>query len=63
LIVKSRAEVRDRLPLLLCNDEIVWVAGVEISERFKVTASGGAIYEVSMEDSGAADDDHSGLQR
>jgi tRNA(Ile)-lysidine synthetase-like protein len=61
---KIPAEVRDRLPLLLCNDEIVWVAGVEISERFKVTASGGAIYEVSMEDSGAPNhDDHSGLQR
>lgn len=61
---KIPAEVRDRLPLLLCNDEIVWVAGVEISERFKVTASGGAIYEVSMEDSGAPNhDDHSGLRR
>jgi tRNA(Ile)-lysidine synthase len=65
---KIPAELRDRLPLLVWNGEIVWVAGVEISERFKVTAFEGAIYEVSMEDSGAPDhdddhDDHSRLRR
>jgi tRNA(Ile)-lysidine synthase len=43
---KIPAEIRDRLPLLIWNGEIVWVAGVEISERFKVTASEGTIYEV-----------------
>ena len=35
---KIAAEVRDRLPLLIWNGEIVWVGGVEISERFKVTS-------------------------
>ena len=60
---KIPLEVRDRLPLLIWNGEIVWVAGVEISERFKVTDSAGGIYEVWMEDSGATDDHHSGLQR
>jgi tRNA(Ile)-lysidine synthase len=61
---KIPVEVRDRLPLLLWRGEIVWVPGVEISERFKVTDSAGGIYEVWMEDPGeAANDDHSGLQR
>jgi len=60
---KIPVEVRDRLPLLIWNGEIVWVAGVEISEKFKVTDSAGGIYEVWMEDSGATDDHHSGLQR
>ncbi len=46
---KIPAEIRDRLPLLVWNGEIVWVAGVEISERFKVTSSGGVTYEVWME--------------
>ena len=47
---KIPAEIRDRIPLLLWNDEIVWVAGIEISDRFKVTAAEGVIYEVWMED-------------
>ena len=38
---KIAADVRDRLPLLVWNGEIVWIAGVEVSERFKVTAPGG----------------------
>jgi tRNA(Ile)-lysidine synthase len=62
---KIAARVRDRLPLLLCNDEIVWVAGVEISERFKVTdPPGGTIYQVWLEDSGGPGErDQSPLQR
>ncbi|HEV7767162.1 MAG TPA: tRNA lysidine(34) synthetase TilS [Thermoanaerobaculia bacterium] len=61
---KIPAEIRDRLPLLIWNGEIVWVAGVEISERFKVTDSAGGIYEVWMEDSGApCDDDHDDRSR
>ena len=47
---KIAAELRDRIPLLLWNDEIVWVAGVEVSERFKVTDSPGDRYEVWLED-------------
>jgi tRNA(Ile)-lysidine synthase len=59
---KIAAEVRDRLPLLLWNDEIVWIGGVEVSERFKVTtAPAGMLYEVWMEGSGAQH--HSRLHR
>jgi tRNA(Ile)-lysidine synthase len=48
---KIPADVRDHLPLLLWNDEIVWVAGVEISERFKVCDLPGVAYEVWLEGS------------
>lgn len=51
---KIAADVRDRLPLLVWNGEIVWVGGVEVSERFKVTTPpAGRLYEVWMEGSGA----------
>ncbi|MFZ2490306.1 MAG: tRNA lysidine(34) synthetase TilS, partial [Thermoanaerobaculia bacterium] len=52
------AELRDHLPLLVWNDEIVWVPGVEVSERFKVSSPAGVFYEVRMEVSGAGDDDN-----
>jgi tRNA(Ile)-lysidine synthase len=59
---KIPAKVRDRLPLLVWNDEIVWIGGVEVSERFKVTtAPAGMLYEVWMEGSGA--EHHSRLHR
>ena len=59
---KIAADLRDRLPLLLWNDEIVWIGGVEVSERFKVTtAPAGMLYEVWMEGSGA--EHHSRLHR
>jgi len=45
------ADLRDRIPLLVWNDEIVWVAGIEVSERFKVTSSAGDVYEVWLEGS------------
>ena len=56
---KIPAERRDRLPLLVWNGEIVWIAGVEVSERFKVTDSPGVLFEVWLDDSR----DQSGLQR
>ncbi|HEX7831732.1 MAG TPA: tRNA lysidine(34) synthetase TilS, partial [Thermoanaerobaculia bacterium] len=57
---KIARESRDRLPLLLWNGEIVWIAGVEVSERFKVTEPArGTVYEVWLEGSGADDADHS----
>jgi tRNA(Ile)-lysidine synthase len=40
---------RERLPLLLWNGRIVWVAGVAVSDEFKVTDLPGDIYEVSWE--------------
>jgi tRNA(Ile)-lysidine synthase len=56
---RIEADVRDRLPLLTWNDEIVWVAGVEVSERFKVRGAGGMICEVWIDER----DTPSGLQR
>ena len=61
---KIAADVRDRLPLLVCNGEIAWVAGVEVSEKFKVTSPGGVLYAVWTEGSGASDDaDPTNVQR
>ena len=40
---------------------LVWIPGVEISERFKVTDPTGAVFEAWLEGSGERD--HSGLQR
>jgi tRNA(Ile)-lysidine synthase len=47
---KIAARVRDRIPLLVWNGAIVWVAGVEISEKFKVTGGEGDLYEVTVEE-------------
>jgi tRNA(Ile)-lysidine synthase len=44
---KIAATSRDRIPLLLWNDTIVWVAGVEVSELFKVTREAADLYEVT----------------
>lgn len=64
---KIAAELRDRLPLLVWNDEIVWVAGVEVSERFKVSTLPGDRYDVWLEEPRAAgstaDSDHSRFHR
>lgn len=55
---KIALQSRDRIPLLLWNDAIVWVAGVEVSERFKIAQERGADrYEVSLEE------DEEGIQR
>jgi tRNA(Ile)-lysidine synthetase-like protein len=59
---KIERGLRDRLPLLLWNGEIVWIAGVEVSERFKVTRPAhGALYEAWLEGTSADDEDHSPL--
>jgi len=62
---KIAAHIRDHIPLLLWNDEIVWVAGVEVSEHFKVTSPArGMLYEVWTEGAGESGQrDHTGLQR
>ncbi len=57
---KIAAELRDRLPLLVWNGEIVWIAGVEVSERFKVTEPPGVLYRVWLDDDR---DDQTDLQR
>jgi tRNA(Ile)-lysidine synthase len=50
---------RDTIPLLICDDEIVWVAGVEISERFKVGETG-TLFKATIEKEVL---DEEGLQR
>jgi len=57
---KIAAELRDRIPLLLWNGAIAWVAGVEVSERFRVTGAGD-LYEVRLERAG--DQDQTSIQR
>jgi tRNA(Ile)-lysidine synthase len=52
---KIPADSRDRIPLLLWQGQIVWVGGVEVSERFKVI-DGGQLFETWTEASGAAND-------
>ncbi|MEA2416232.1 MAG: tRNA(Ile)-lysidine synthase [Thermoanaerobaculia bacterium] len=54
---KIAATSRDRIPLLLWNDTIVWVAGVEVSELFKVTGETADLYEVEIEQT------HQGVRR
>ncbi|HEY2324294.1 MAG TPA: tRNA lysidine(34) synthetase TilS, partial [Thermoanaerobaculia bacterium] len=46
---KIPLEQRDRLPLLVWSGEIVWIAGVEISERFKVRDEGGDLYVATID--------------
>ena len=47
---KIEAERRDRIPLLVWNGSIVWVAGVEVSEQFRVSDAPGDRYEVVVEE-------------
>ncbi|MEA2239933.1 MAG: tRNA(Ile)-lysidine synthase [Thermoanaerobaculia bacterium] len=54
---KIDAASRDRIPLVLWQGTIAWVAGVEVSELFKVTAEAADLYEVAIEK------DHESLQR
>lgn len=45
---KIAVEERDRIPLVVWNGEIVWVAGIEVADAFKVTADSGDLYELSV---------------
>ena len=45
---KIPVDARDKLPLLTCDEKIVWVGGVEVSEGFRVTDSPGDRFEVSV---------------
>lgn len=45
---KIPSDVRDRLPLLVCDDRIVWVGGVEVSELFKVIDRSQPLFEVRL---------------
>ena len=54
---KIDAALRDRIPLVVWQGTIVWVAGVEVSDLFKVTGEAADLYEVAIEK------DHESLQR
>ena len=47
---KIGVESRDRIPLLLWNEIIIWVAGVEVSEQFRISDAPGDRYEVVVEE-------------
>ncbi|HEY5611542.1 MAG TPA: tRNA lysidine(34) synthetase TilS, partial [Thermoanaerobaculia bacterium] len=46
---KIPSELRDRLPLLTWNGQIVWIGGVEVSDDFKVTDPAREVFEVTVE--------------
>lgn len=54
---RIEAHLRDSLPLVVWKSEIVWVVGVEVSERFKVTGPEGFLYRLWTEGSGASAND------
>ena len=54
---KIAASSRDRIPLLVWQGTIAWVAGVEVSELFKVTGEAADQYEVAIEQ------DHESIRR
>jgi tRNA(Ile)-lysidine synthase len=54
---KIPAASRDRIPLVLWEQTIAWVAGIEVSELFKVTDEAADRYEVAIEQ------DHESVQR
>lgn len=60
---KIAAEERDRIPLLVWGDQIVWVGGVEVSERFKVTDPAVELFEVRLERDGTITTSEEGVQR
>jgi tRNA(Ile)-lysidine synthase len=51
---KIAVELRDRIPLLIWNGQIVWVGGIGISDAFKVTDPAGGQYAVWLERAGAS---------
>jgi tRNA(Ile)-lysidine synthase len=64
---KVPREERDRIPLVVWNGEIVWIPGVEVSERFKIGPSDRDVYAVTIAPSSRAEADDTasrrGLQR
>ena len=59
---KIAAEERDRIPVLVWNGEIVWVGGLEGSDRFKVTSPAGEMFEVVLEHE-SREEDQDSVQR
>jgi tRNA(Ile)-lysidine synthase len=45
---KLEKALRDRWPLVVCGDEIVWVAGLRLDERFKVESTTERVMRLSF---------------
>jgi tRNA(Ile)-lysidine synthase len=53
------ADRRSKIPVITCDDQIIWVVGVEIDDRFKIEESCQLVVEIKVEaldDSGEPDD-------
>lgn len=50
-LINRKIDKQDRasLPLLICDNEIVWIPGVEVSERFRVREGRGRLFRASLE--------------
>jgi tRNA(Ile)-lysidine synthase len=46
---KIPREERDRIPLVVWNGQIVWVAGVAVSENFKTRGGDGDVYTLTLD--------------
>ncbi len=46
---KIARDERSLVPLLTWNEEIVWVCGVEVSDRFRVRNAGGRLYKAVLQ--------------
>lgn len=45
---KIPREIRDRIPLIACNNEIVWIIGYKTSDKFKVTENTKSVLELEF---------------
>jgi tRNA(Ile)-lysidine synthase len=46
--LKISSDKREQVPILTCNDRIVWVCGLRIDDRFKVTPQTRRVLRVSL---------------
>jgi tRNA(Ile)-lysidine synthase len=45
---KIPREIRSEIPLIACNDEIVWIIGYKISDKFKVTENTKSVLKLEV---------------
>ncbi|MCK4448490.1 MAG: tRNA lysidine(34) synthetase TilS, partial [Candidatus Marinimicrobia bacterium] len=41
---------KDRIPLLVCNEKIIWVCGLKLSDSFKITSETTTILKLRYEE-------------
>lgn len=46
--MKIPKEIRDHIPLVEINNEIAWIVGVKISEKFKITKDTKKLLKISV---------------